>query len=132
MHRRGFISATAAGLVSSAGCVSSDEQSARLAWITLRNHRDEEYDVTVAVEDDGDTVFSRTFYLGTTAETATVLEETPVEGEGEYVVHATMDGENRAVDTTDFIEEDERCLGVRFELLNNGSVDYRTKSMQQC
>jgi len=53
-------------------------------------------------------------------------------GPGQYVIQATMDGETREVDTTDFVDGDENCIGVRFSLLNNGSVDSWTKSMQQC
>ncbi len=132
MRRRTFVSAVTVGLVVGTGCLGSDDQLTKLAWINLQNHREEEYDVEVTVEDDDEIVFSNTYHFGTDDETGKVLEENPVNGEGEYVVQATLDGEEREVDTTDFIDGDETCIGVRFNLLNNGSVDYETKSMQEC
>lgn len=132
MRRRSFVSAVPAGLVASTGCLGSDEQLSRLAWINLQNHREEEYGVKVTVEDDDGIVFSNTYHLGTDDETGKIFEENPVDGEGAYVVHATLDDEEREVDTTDFIDGDETCIGVQFNLLNNGSVDYDTKSMQEC
>jgi hypothetical protein len=55
----------------------------------------------------------------------------PVKEPGQYVVRAMMDGETREVDIADFVEGIENCIGVRFSLRNNGSVDYWTKAMQQ-
>lgn len=43
-----------------------------------------------------------------------------------------MDGETREVDTTNLVDGEEDCIGVRFSLLNNGSVEYWTKTMRQC
>lgn len=104
MNCRSFVAAVSAGLVVSAGCSGFEEQLARLAWIDLRNDREEKYEVVVTVEDEGEMLFTNTYHLGADAETATVLEETPVDGEGRYVVHATLDDEEREVDTMDFID----------------------------
>jgi hypothetical protein len=121
--------------VASVGCLgwsTSQSQEPRLAWIWLLNDRDEPYEVDVIVEDGDDTVFSESYELGTEPDTANIHEDNPVDGTGHYVVRATMDGETRGVDTTDVVDGDENCIGVRFSLLNNGSVDYWMKSMQQC
>jgi hypothetical protein len=70
--------------------------------------------------------------LGATPDTANIKVDDPVDEPGHYVVRVTMDGETREVDIAEFVEGDENCVGVRFSLLDNGSVDYWTKSMQQC
>jgi hypothetical protein len=121
--------------VASVGCLgsgSSQPRESRLAWIWLLNDRDESYEVNVVVEDDDETVFSESYELGTRPDTANVHVDNPVDGPGQYVVRVTMDGETREVDTTAVADGDENCIGVRFSLLNNGNVDYWTKSMQQC
>lgn len=116
------------------GCLGFDDPpQSRLAWIWLRNDRSERYEVDVTVEDNGETVFADAYQLHPTgADAATIQVTSPVEGPGQYVVRATMDGEVREVDTTTVIDGQEICIGVRFSLLNNGSVDYWTKSMQHC
>ncbi|WP_226023993.1 hypothetical protein [Halomicrobium salinisoli] len=121
--------------VASVGCLglgSSQSKESKLAWIWLLNDRDEPYEVDVVVEDNGETVFSESYQLGTEPGTANIREDNPVGGTGQYVVRATMDGETREVDTIDAVDGDENCIGVRFSLLNNGSIDYWTKSMQRC
>lgn len=140
MDRRTCLSSAVgslAGAVGLAGCVGLGEgpTTARLAWIWLVNDRDEAHDVDVRIEDAGATVFSETYRLGSdpNAEPPPVCTvESPVEGTGEYVVTAAMAGETRTVDATDHVDGDEDCIGVRFSILNNGSVDYWVKSMQQC
>lgn len=121
--------------VSGAGCLRvgpSQPKKSRLAWIWLLNDRDEPYEVDVVVEDASEIVFSESYELTAEPDTANIRENDPVDGTGQYVVRATMDGETREVDTTKVVDGDENCIGVRFSLLNNGSVDYWTKSMQQC
>lgn len=131
MQRRALLSTCAA--LAAGGCLGFGQPSkARLAWIWLVNDRDEPYEVDVVVEDGDETVLNETYELGTEPDTANVNLDNPVDGWGQYVVRATMDGETREVDTTDYIDDDENCIGVRFTLLNNGSVDYWTKSMVKC
>lgn len=132
MNRRTYMLVGASSLVGGAGCLASGEQVAQLAWINLKNHRETAHDVEVTVEEDGEMLFSDTYTLGTEPDTANVVIEDAVEGEGQYTVHSTMDGEDRTVETTEFVDGEEICVGVIFELLDNGSVNYRTKSMQQC
>lgn len=121
--------------VASAGCLgfgATRSKKPRLAWIWLVNDRDESYEIEIVVEDGGEIAFSESYELGTEPDTANIHVDNPVDGTGKYVVRATMDGETREVDTTTEVDGDENCIGVRFSLLNNGSVDYWTKSMQQC
>lgn len=121
-------------VVAGAGCLGLGENQPepRLAWIWLQNDREEEYEVDVAVEEDGELVFSETYQMGSTMDTANINVDNPVDGPGDYVVQGTMDGETREVEIAEFVDDDENCVGVRFSLLNNGSVDYWTKSMQRC
>ena len=120
--------------VAATGCLGlgEDQPQPRLAWIWLQNDREEAYEVDVVVEEDGESVFSETYQLGATMDTANINVDDPVDGPGHYVVRATMDGETREVEIAQFVDGDENCIGVRFSLLDNGTVDYWTKSMQQC
>lgn len=132
MNRRTLLSG--AGLCAISGCLGINwPPQSRLAWIWLRNDRDQRYEVDVAVEDDGELVFSDAYQLPPTeSETTDIRITSPVEGPGQYVVRATMDGQTREVDTVNLVDGNETCIGVRFSLLDNGSIDYWTKSMQQC
>ena len=132
MNPRTFISTTPIGLLAGTGCLAYGGQQVQLGWINLQNHRKDAYDVEVTVEDEGEIVFSTVYHLGTDSETANIFEENPVKGDGMYIVRASLDGELREVDTTEFTEDDETCIGVRFELLDIGSIDYWVKSMQHC
>ena len=84
------------------------------------------------MEDAGESVFTGSYKLGTEPDTADARVYNPVDGTGEYVVRVTMDGETHEVDTTTLVDGAENCIGVRFSLLNNRSVDYWTKSMREC
>jgi hypothetical protein len=115
------------------GCLGKGENQPRprLAWISLLNDREEPYDINVVVKEDGKSVFVKTYQVGASLETANITVDDPVKEPGQYVVRAMMDGETREVDIADFVEGDENCIGVRFLLRNNASVDYWTKAMQQ-
>ncbi|MDG5778916.1 hypothetical protein VB773_20025 [Haloarculaceae archaeon H-GB2-1] len=132
MKRRAILSLSTT--VMFGGCLGTPESQPqpRLAWIWLQNDREKEYEVDVVVEVEGELVFSETYQLGPTPDSANISVDNPVDEPGHYVVRATMDGETREVNIADFVDGDEICVGVRFSLLNNGSVDYWTKSMQQC
>jgi len=131
MRRRAFLSLCTAAAFG--GCLGrNQQQESRIAWLWLVNDRDEAYDVDVAIEDAGETVFSRTYTVRTHGEAANVHEEDPVDGPGQYVVRAKMDGSVEEVDTIDHVDGDENCIGVRFSLLNNGMEEQWTRSMQEC
>lgn len=132
MNRRALLSGVTVCAIS--GCLGINRPpQPRLAWIWLRNDREQCYEVDVAVEDDGELVFSDAYQLPPTeSETTDIRITSPVEGPGQFVVRATMDGQTWEVDMVNLVEGNEKCIGVRFSLLDNGSIDYWTKSMQQC
>ncbi|MDX1745996.1 MAG: hypothetical protein R3324_08670 [Halobacteriales archaeon] len=117
-----------------AGCLGlgRTQPQPRLAWIWLQNDRQQVYEVGVVVEEDGTSVFSGTYQLGATMETATITVDHPVDGPGDYVVRARLDGQTREVRIAEVVDGDENCVGVRFSLLDDGSVGYWTKAMEQC
>ena len=132
MKRRQALLLASSGLAVS-GCLGfGQRQQAQLSYIWLVNDREETYEVEVVVADNEQAVFTKSFELGTEPGSSNIDVENPVDGAGDYVVRATMDGETREVATTDVIDEDEPCVGVQFVLLNNGSVDYSAESLQQC
>jgi len=132
MKRRAILLLGATSLLSGCLGIGESRPQPRLAWIWLQNDRDESYEFEVVVEEDGESVFSETYQLGTTLDTANLTVDNPVDEPGHYVVQATMDGETREVDIAEYVDGDENCVGVRFSLLNNGSVDYWTKSIREC
>lgn len=132
MKRRAFLSLSVTLMLGGCLGIRENQPQPRLAWIWLQNDREKEYEVDVVVEENGELVFSETYQLGATPDTANINVDDPVNEPGQYVVRATMDGETREVDIADFVDGDEICVGVCFSLLNNGSVNYWTKSMQEC
>jgi hypothetical protein len=132
MRRRAFLSTCAT--VAFGGCfgIRSHRPQPTLAWIWLRNDRDEAHEIDVVVTDNDETVFSEQYELGVEPDSANIHREDIVAGPGAYVVHATLDGVTHDIDTTAHVDGDEKCIGVRFSLLNNGQTDYWVKSMQQC
>jgi len=132
LRRQALLSISTAVAVTGCLGLGENQPQPRLAWIWLQNDREEEYEVDVVVEEDGEPVFSETYQLGATMDTANINVDDPVDEPGHYVVRGIMDGETREVEIGEFVDGDENCVGVRFSLLNNRTVDYWTKSMQQC
>lgn len=131
MNRRTLLSLCATATCS--GCLGVAQRRApRLAWIWLANDRDEAYEVEVTVEEDGETVLAETRQVGTEPDTANVRIDNPVDGPGQYVVRGRADGSVREIDSTDVVDGDENCVGIRFSLLDNGGMDYWAKSMRRC
>jgi len=131
VRRRAFLSVCTAAAIG--GCPGrNQQQESRIVWVWLVNDRDDPYEVDVTIEDAGETVFSRTYTVGTEGNAANFQEDGPVDGPGQYVVRAKMDGSVEEVDTTEHIDGDENCIDVRFSLLNNGMEEHWTRSMQEC
>jgi hypothetical protein len=130
MKRRALLSLCATPVVG--GCLGqATVPETRIAWLWFVNDRDEADEVDI-IKDGGETVFADTYTAGTDGNDANFHVDSPVDGTGQYVVRATMNGEVEEVDTTDFVEDGENCIGVRFSFLNNGMEEYWVKSMQRC
>lgn len=130
MKRRALL-ASCAG-VAIGGCLGSS-RGQRLAWIWLQNEHAERYQIDVAVEDDGETEFSDAIrLLPGDEETADVRLTDPVEGRGRYTVSATIDGEILEVDTSESSDDDRDCVGVRFTIREDGSVESATEVPEEC
>lgn len=133
MDRRALLSLCVTAICTWSGCLGGGERPApRIAWIWLVNDRERAQEIEVTIEDDGEVVFSETHQVGTEPDAANVRIDDPVDGPGQYVVRARLDGSVREVVAAEFVDGDENCIGVRFSLLDGGSVDYWTKSMREC
>jgi hypothetical protein len=99
--------------------------------VAVRNDHDREYDVTLSLVDGEETAFSASKRLS--ADAPVFYVDSPVSGEGDYVVRATAGDETREVETTKHVDGDENCLAVQFLVTDGGSfvVDL-VRSMQQC
>ena len=132
MERRAFV-ATALAALAGSGCLGSDEQFARVSWVSLRNDTDTAYDAAVTILEGEETVFSEQYRLGTGRESSKILVESPVSGTGDYTIRARVGDDERELDATAHTEGDETCVGVRFVVIDGGSfVTDMIKSTQQC
>jgi len=132
MKRRALLSAMTA--VVAGGCLGFGQSTQpKLAWIWLQNERETRYEIDITVSDGDDLVFSDAVQLlPAESETTDFRLTNPVEGPGQYIVRATIEGETHEIDTTDSGDDDQNCIGVQFSLLTDGSVESGTKSMQEC
>ena len=117
-----------------AGCsFNSDGPSeARIAWIALTNDSTNQHEVRVTITEGDATKFTDSYQLGPAMDSAQAYVEDPVSGLGPYHVQATTAGQTAAVSLPNWVEGDEQCVGVDFLIATDGTLDWDTKSMQEC
>jgi len=117
-----------------AGCFTDSNSSpdGRVAWISLTNDSDDSHEVRVTVHEDDVTAFFETYRLGTTQETANAYVENPVSGVGRYDVRATTTNQIVSMSIPEWVDGDERCVGVEFLITTGGTLQWDSKSMQEC
>jgi hypothetical protein len=131
MQRRAFV-ATALAALAASGCLGSDEQLARVSWVSLRNDTETASDAEIAILEGEETVFAEQYRLGTGRESSKVFVESPVSGAGDYTIRATVGDDERELDATAHVDGDETCIGVRFAVIDGGSfVTDLVKSTRQ-
>jgi hypothetical protein len=132
VNRRALLSAVAA-LAGGAGCLGRSEPKPRVSWVGLNNDADRAYDAAVTILDGDATVFEERVRLGTGQESSVHFFDRPVTGEGDYTIRATVGEMERELDASDHVDGDESCIGVRFLVIDSGSlVTDLVKATQQC
>ncbi len=117
--RRTLLAAVGLSVSGTAGCLSREsDPEAVVDTIAVRNRAGESQDVTVAVTENEETLFSETYTVEPGADRG---ETVPVEQPGEYLIRATANGREQAVETAGHVDSDERCLSVRFEISRTGA-----------
>jgi hypothetical protein len=127
MHRRAVLASAGAAL---AGCPGTGgTRTARLGSIRLTNQRPRRHEVDLAVEDDGETVFSDAFQLPPADSEPTDLRVTsPVSGPGRFVVRLVTGGTAYTVETASAAD----CVGVYFVLTHDDGVDSGLRDGTEC
>lgn len=117
-----------------AGCATpdGDRPEGRLAWISLTNDSDEPHEVRVNVSEDDRTAFFETYPLGTEPESANAYVEKPVSEPGHYEVQATTSNQLISIPVSKLVSGDERCVGVEILITTGGTLQWDSKSMQEC
>lgn len=130
MKRRKLLSVTVLSVFS--GCLERDSRpNARLDWIRVTNGHgvEESHEVSVSVVEGETVVFEKTYTVDNESEYDTEHEQSPVDGPGKYVVHATTDsGMDAEIETTQSVEKENECISVHFEVINETEIDAWTRS----
>jgi len=130
MKRRALLALCAS--VPLGGCLALDDPPRkRIAWIRLVNERTEPFDITVLVERDGEEVSAESYRLGT-GDGATVRSDAPVDGPGRYTVRFRADDQWIHVDPSEYAGVAAPCIGVCFELHEQGTLGYEVTPGQDC
>lgn len=117
-----------------AGCSfnSNSPSEGRVAWISLTNDSDEQHEVRVTINEENATEFFETYQLGASMDSAKGYVEDPVSGLGKYHVQATISDQIASVYIPKWVDGDEQCVGVDFLIGTDGTLNWDTKSMQEC
>lgn len=136
MHNRRTVLSRSSVLLSAgiAGCITpdGDRPDGRLAWISLTNDSDEPHEVRVVVSEADQTAFFETYRLGTDSESANAYVEQPVSDPGHYEVQATTRNQIISIPVSKLVDGDERCVGVDLLIATDGTLQWDSKSMQEC
>lgn len=117
-----------------AGCASpdGDRPDGRLAWISLTNDSDEPHEVRVNVSEGDRTAFFETYQLGTESESANAYVEKPISESGDFEVEATTSNQIISIPVSKLVDGDERCVGVDLLITSGGTLQWDSKSMEEC
>lgn len=117
-----------------AGCATpdGDRPDGRIAWISLTNDSDDPHEVRVVVSDADRTAFFDTYPLGTDSESAKAYIEQPVSEPGRYEVQATTSNQIISIPVSKLVDGEERCVGVDILITTGGTLQWDSKSMQEC
>lgn len=119
VRRRTLLATAGLSVTGIAGCLTSESDPQTVVdTVAIRNHSGEPQEVTLAVTEGEETLFSETYTVESGADRG---ETVPVAEPGEYLVRATVNGREQAVDTASHVDGDERCLSVRFEIGRTGA-----------
>jgi hypothetical protein len=121
-----------AGVLSS-GCLGqTDQPTTNIAWIHLRNNRDQARDVTVGIERNGGEVFRETYQLGTSGERSTRRIDDPVNGAGHYTVYLDIGDQVVHLHPSEYADVPEPCVGIQYAFHEQETTGFELKRIGEC
>jgi hypothetical protein len=136
MHsRRRLLGFLGGGMLAVGGCLGVPGRSRPVVipWVRLVNERETGLEIRLRLEGDGQRVFAETYRLGPVgSDRATVDVKSPVDGAGRYAVRAATDEDSESVDAPTLVFGDQQCVGVRFTVRADGTLDQWHYSTDEC
>jgi hypothetical protein len=121
-----------AGVLSS-GCLGqTDQPTTNIAWIHLKNNRDQARDVTVVIERNDGEVFRETYQLGTSGERATRRIDDPVNGAGHYTVYVDIGDQIVHLHPSEYADVTEPCVGIQYAFHEQETTGFDLKPIGEC
>jgi hypothetical protein len=133
MNRRTWISLCVGAL--SAGCLGFTGPSKKqIAWISLRNNRDNVQDLEVFIERNDKEVFRESYQLGTSTEQETIRVNNPVEEPGRYSLYVDLGDQLVDLHPSEIANANINgsCIGIQYTLHEQGTTGFEFEPAQDC
>ena len=131
MQRRALLSLGVGSALS--GCLAGiTEPQKQIDWIRLVNNRAEAYTIAVIIEEDGEEIFADEYDVGTTPDTSQISVEPPLTRTGAYVLRFRADGQWVHIYPEEYADVSERCIGIQFELHQQGTRGFDIQPETHC
>jgi hypothetical protein len=133
MDRRAWLTLSIGAL--SGGCLGRTGPSKKqIAWIRVKNNRDEACDIEVFIERNGNEVLRENYKLGTDPEQATIQVDNPVTEPGRYSLYLDLGDQMVDIHPSEFADADirTRCIGIEYVLHKQGTTGFEFESVREC
>jgi len=115
------------------GCLAGiNEPQKQIDWIRLVNNRSEASTIDVRIEEDGEEIFADEYELGTTPESSTICVEPALTRKSAYALRFRADGQWVHIYPDEYADVSEECLGVHFELHQQGTREFDIQPGRDC
>lgn len=119
--------------VALSGCLAGiNEPQTQIDWIRLVNNRSEAYTIDVIIEEDSEEIFVDKYELGITPESSTITVETSLTRQGAYVLRFRAGGQWVHIYPEEYADVSEECIGVHFELHQQGTRGFEIQPGTDC
>jgi hypothetical protein len=132
MDRRTWLSLCVGVL--SGGCLGRGPPKKQIAWIRLKNNRDEARTIEVFIERNDEEVFRENYRLDSNPTQATIRVDDPVEKPGRYSLYVDTGNQLLDIQPEEFADVDIRvsCIGIQCTLHEQGTTGFEFEPVQAC
>jgi hypothetical protein len=119
--------------VLSSGCLGkSDQPTTNIAWVHLKNNREQVREATVVIEQNDGEVFRETYQLGTSGAQSTLRIEDPVNKPGHYTISFDIGNQVVHLHPSEYADLTEPCLGIQFAFHEQETTGFELKPLSEC